>query len=93
MILLGTCSDEEVSSALLANPELADRLRTAMPKSKAPPPQVLAELKWQQHLQRLGPLSHRKAWSFRPHCQLHSSCSLGSFQRSGIFPTPHSQSG
>ena len=44
MIVLGTGTDEALSAAMQANPELADRLRNAMPKAKALPPQVTAEM-------------------------------------------------
>ena len=43
---LGSCSDDEIAAAMQNYPELAERFRTgtALPKAKAPPPQLQAEM-------------------------------------------------
>ena len=78
MIVLGSCSDDAVAAALQANPELADRLRTAMPKAKAPPPQVLAEMAAAQ-----VPIA--QVCPYRPRCKSRSNCTA---QPIGMMQVP-----
>ena len=86
-LILNSCNDEEITAALQSNPELFARLQN-LPKAKAPPPQVLAEMASSSASQ---PSSI--AMAVPPPLQVPQALQMGVLPRLGASHTQHSPLG